>query len=679
MPKPLPKRKKEKIPESGIRKFRSKQMIDFNSVSKNYGKQDILNNVSFRINPGEHVGVVGPNGTGKTTMFQILCGEISPDKGEVIVPKKARLGYLRQQLDSFDPAEKLIDYVCTADGVLGKMLQEIEELEKRLGAGENTPALLQNLGKLQSAFEAGGGYDLKHKGASALAGLGFQEKDMMRPMGDFSGGWQMRACMAKTLLAEPDILLLDEPSNYLDTPAVEWLRKRLKGYTGTLLMISHDRFLLNALTQVTLEVDSGNVTRYPGNYSYYIRERAERRRHALAAQENIDRERERLERNINRFRAKATKAAQVQSWIKMLDKMEDTDLPQELHFKGTIRIPEPPHSGSEMVHLEDVSFSYDGKNTIFSGVNLSLQRGDKVGIIGYNGMGKTTLLKVIAGRLQPVTGSRELGHKVICGYQAQEFAELLTPEMSVYDIVKEACGGTVPSQRIREILGSFGFSGENAEKRCAVLSGGEKIRLCFARIFVNPPNLLILDEPTTHLDIAAREALQQAINDFTGTVCLVSHDIEFIRGTVKTIVEMRPGSIRLHYGNYDYFMERLAAEQSQNAAMEKSAAGTSVSAESKKDQRRERAQKRQEMSKEKKRLETETARLEKKIMDCEAEKETLMEQWLTPKQDAAFDFGANQKRLAELECDIAEATEKWEKVAAELEEFMVRYNAIHEE
>ena len=653
-------------------------MIDFNAISKSYGKQDIFNNVTFRINPGEHVGVVGPNGTGKTTMFQILCGEISPDKGEVVIPKKARLGYLRQQLDSFDPAEKLIDYVCAADGVLGQMVREIEALEKRLSSGENTPSLLQELGKLQSAFEAQGGYDLKHKGASALAGLGFRESDMERPMGDFSGGWQMRGCMAKTLLAEPDILLLDEPSNYLDTPAVEWLRKRLKGYAGTLLMISHDRFLLNALTQVTLEVDSGNVTRYPGNYSYYIKERAERRRHALAAQENIDRERERLERNINRFRAKATKAAQVQSWIKMLDKMEDTDLPRELHFKGTIRIPDPPHSGSEMVRLENAAFSYDGKTTVFSGVNLSLQRGDKVGIIGYNGMGKTTLLKLIAGRLAPTEGERQLGHKVICGYQAQEFAELLTPEMSVFDIVKEACNGSVPSQRIREILGSFGFSGESAEKRCAVLSGGEKIRLCFARIFVNPPNLLILDEPTTHLDIAAREALQQAINDFTGTVCLVSHDIEFIRGTVKTIVEMRPGSIRLHYGNYDYFMERITAEQSQNAAVEKSS-NAPAATQSQKDLRRERAQKRQEMSKEKKRLETETARLEKKIMDCEAEKEALMEQWLTPKQDASFDFGANQKRLAELECDIASATEAWEKVAAQLEEFMVRYNAIHED
>ncbi|MBE6371177.1 MAG: ABC-F family ATP-binding cassette domain-containing protein [Lentisphaerae bacterium] len=653
-------------------------MIDFTGICKSYGKQDIFDNVSFRINPGERVGIVGPNGMGKTTMFQILTGEISPDKGETVIPKKARLGYLRQQLDFYDPEAKLIDFVCAAEGELARIVEQIHELEKQIAAGDSNPSKLNTLGHLQSAFEAQGGYDLKHKAAAALAGLGFQESDLERKMGDFSGGWQMRACMAKTLLSEPDILLLDEPSNYLDTPAVEWLRKRLKSFAGTLLMISHDRFLLNSLTNVTLEVNSGHVTRYPGNYSYYTRERVERQRHAEAAQENIDRERDRLERNINRFRAKATKAAQVQSWIKMLDKLEDADLPQDLHFKGTIRIPDPPHSGAETVRLEDAAFSYDGKRKIFEHVNLAFQRGDKVGIIGYNGMGKTTLLKVLAGRMAPTEGTHTLGHKVITGYQAQEFAELLTPEMTAFDIVRAAAGGLVPTQRIREILGSFGFSGENAEKTCSVLSGGEKIRLCFARIFVNPPNFLILDEPTTHLDIAAREALQQAINQFTGTVALVSHDIEFIRGTVKTIVEIRPGQVRQFTGGYDYYMERITAEQNAAAADKNAnAENRPESADSKKDQRRERARKRQELSQEKRRLESETKRLEQFIAKAEAEKAELMEQWMVPGKD--FDFAANQKRLAELEIDLASASEKWEKAASELETLMEQYNAIGEQ
>ena len=652
-------------------------MIDFLGICKSYGKQDIFDNVSFRINPGERVGIVGPNGMGKTTMFQILTGEISPDKGETAIPKKARLGYLRQQLDYYDPEAKLIDFVCAEEGELAKIIQQIHELEKQIAAGDSSQSKLNTLGHLQSAYEAQGGYELKHKAAAALAGLGFQESDLERKMGDFSGGWQMRACMAKTLLAEPDILLLDEPSNYLDTPAVEWLRKRLKGFAGTLLMISHDRFLLNSLTNVTLEVNSGHVTRYPGNYSYYTRERVERQRHAEAVQENIDRERDRLERNINRFRAKATKAAQVQSWIKMLDKLEDADLPQDLHFKGTIRIPDPPHSGAETVRLEDAAFSYDGKRKIFEHVNLAFQRGDKVGIIGYNGMGKTTLLKVLAGRMPPTEGTQSLGHKVVTGYQAQEFAELLTPEMTAFDIVREAAGGLVPTQRIREILGSFGFSGENAEKTCSVLSGGEKIRLCFARIFVNPPNFLILDEPTTHLDIAAREALQQAITQFTGTVCLVSHDIEFIRGTVKTIVEIRPGQVRQFSGGYDYYIERITAEQ--NAAADKNTNDENrpEQADSKKDQRRERARKRQELSQEKRRLENETKQLEQFIAKSEEEKAALMEQWMVPGKD--FDFAANQKRLAELEIDLAAAMEKWEKAASDLEALMEQYNAIGEQ
>lgn len=649
-------------------------MIDFIGISKSYGRQDLFNEATFRINQGERVGIVGPNGAGKTTLFQILCGELSPDRGEVSCPKKVRLGHLRQQLDFYNPEESLMEFVCAADGELGKISARIHALESRLHGAENRTPLLHEIGHLQSVYEARGGYEMKHRAAAALAGLGFRESDSERKIGAFSGGWQMRACMARTLLGEPDILLLDEPSNYLDIPAVEWLRKRLKSFPGTLLLVSHDRFLLNSITDVTLEVDGGRVTRYPGNYSYYVRERVERRRHAEAVQENIDRKKEQLERNINRFRAKATKAAQVQSWIKMLDWIEDTELPEDIHFKGTIRIPEPPHSGAETVRLENISFSYDGSRNILEGLDLSLNRGDKVGIVGYNGMGKTTLLKILAGRLTPQQGTRTFGHKVVTGYQAQEFAELLNPEMSAFDIVKEAAGGQVPAQRIREILGAFGFSGEGADKRCAVLSGGEKIRLCFARIFVNPPNFLILDEPTTHLDIAAREALQQAVNHFAGTVCVVSHDIEFIRGTAETIVEMRPPGIRVHHGNYDYFMERIAAEQNETSEVPEESLVSA--ADTQKDRRRERAQKRQEMSKDKRRLEEETARLEKIIEDSEAEKARLMEQWLVPSKE--FDFAANQKRLAELECDIASATGKWEKSAAELEELMERYNALHD-
>ena len=654
-------------------------MIDFIDVSKSYGKRDIFDHVSFRINKGERVGIVGPNGSGKSTMFQLICNEISADRGEITIPKKARIGHLHQQLDFFRDTDTLISFAGAADGELPKILERIHQLEAELAGSvpeKEREALLAEIGHLQSVYESLGGYEMKHRAAAALAGLGFRESDLEKPMGLFSGGWQMRACMAKTLLAEPDILLLDEPSNYLDTPAVEWLQKRLRSYAGTLLLISHDRFLLNSITDITLEVDNGRVTRYPGNYNYYVREREERRRHAEAAQENIDRKKEQLERNINRFRAKASKAAQVQSWIKMLDRIEDAEVPGDLHFRGAIRIPDPPHSGAETVRLEDVTFSYDGKRNILEHVSLSVARGDKIGIVGYNGMGKTTLLKILAGVLAPVSGTRTLGHKVVTGYQAQEFAELLTPEMTAFDIVKNAAPGTVPSQRIREILGAFGFSGENAEKQCKVLSGGEKIRLCFARIFVNPPNFLVLDEPTTHLDIAAREALQQAVRNYAGSVCIVSHDIEFLRGTVTGIVEMRSPGIRLHCGNYDYYRERIAAEQSAEKA-----SGAEIrppdADRNAKDRRRERAKKRQEMSGEKKRLESEVARLERLIEDSEAEKARIIEALSSPSADA--DFGALRKNLSALDAAIADATARWECTASELEAFLEAYNALHEE
>ncbi len=655
-------------------------MIDFIDVSKSYGKRDIFDHASFRINKGERVGIVGPNGSGKSTMFQIICDEISADKGEIILPKKARIGHLHQQLDFFRDEDPLISFASTASGELPKILERIHQLEadvKELSAEKERQSALDEIGHLQSVYESLGGYEMKHRAAAALAGLGFKETDLEKPMGAFSGGWQMRACMAKTLLGEPDILLLDEPSNYLDTPAVEWLQKRLRNYSGTLLLISHDRFLLNSITNITLEVDNGHVTRYQGNYNYYVHEREERRRHAEAAQENIDRKKEQLERNINRFRAKASKAAQVQSWIKMLDRIEDADVPDDLHFRGAIRIPDPPHSGAETMRLEDVSFSYDGKRNILENISLSVARGDKLGIVGYNGMGKTTLLKILAGVLTPTGGTRVPGHKVITGYQAQEFAGLLTHDMTAFDIVREASGGNVPSQRIREILGAFGFSGESAEKQCKVLSGGEKIRLCFARIFVNPPNFLVLDEPTTHLDIAAREALQQAICNYTGTVCIVSHDIEFLRGTVTGIVEMRSPGIRLHYGNYDYYRERIAAEQNAEKAAASGSTETGSPDLNSKERRRERAQKRQEMSKDKRRLENEVARLEKLIETSEIEKEQIIAALAAP--SGGVDFAGLQKKLNELDRTITETTEHWERSASELEELMTAYNALHED
>lgn len=661
-------------------------MIDFNHVSKLLGGRDILNDVSFCINKGERIGIVGPNGAGKTTLFSLINGDSTPDKGEILKPEKIRLGLLRQQLGFFQENEPLISFVEAASGELGKIQEQIHRLEHQLAEKQLESSELESamnkLGHLQSSFETMGGYEMTHKAEAALAGLGFKNEDFHKAMGDFSGGWQMRAAMARILLGDPDVLLLDEPSNYLDIPAVEWLQRRLKIYRGTLLLISHDRFLLNSLTTVTVEVNGGKVTRYPGNYLYYIHEREERKRISDAAQKNTDRKRQQLESNINRFRAKATKAAQVQSWIKMLDKLDDVELPEDLHFNGTIRIPDPPRCGHETMRLEGISHSYDGEHWILRDINLNVECGCKLGIVGYNGMGKSTLLKIMAGRFAPSEGTRVPGHKVVIGYQAQEFAELLPAEQSAFDVVKAAAAGTeTTGQRVREILGAFGFSGDSALKQCKVLSGGEKIRLCFARIFVNPPNLLILDEPTTHLDIAAREALQEALRSYQGTVCLVSHDVEFLRGSATEILEMRSPGVKRYPGNYDYYREKIAGESaaaSQPPQKEECGGKESVetvdSSVNQKEMRREKAARRQSMAADKKRFEKEVAKLEKSIERLEGEKEELIAQLASPSPET--DYGALQKKLKNLDYDLSLATLDWEKTAAEQEAFLKIYDSI---
>ena len=660
-------------------------MIDFQNVTKLLGGKPILDDASFRINQGERVGVVGPNGTGKTTVFSMILGELPPDKGEILIPERLRIGILRQQIDLSDKQEDVLSYVA-ATGELPILQAKIEEIGRALEEDPSNRQLLDELGRLQTRFEHLGGYDSGHRAEAALAGLGFDEEVFHHPLNSFSGGWQMRASMARVLLSEPDILLLDEPSNYLDVPAVEWLQRKLRTYAGTLLLISHDRFLLNSLTTVTLEINGGRATRYSGNYNKYVVERETRSALAEAARKNTEKRREKLKENIERFRYKASKAAQVQMWIKMLDKMETEELPEQLHFQGRIRIPDPPRCGAEVCSVENVSHSYDGKRFVLRDLSFTIGNGDKLGVVGYNGMGKTTLLRIIAGTLAPTSGRARLGHNVVIGYQAQEFAELLPAEESAYDVVKHAAPGDAPPSRIREILGAFGFSGDDAMKQCRVLSGGEKIRLCFARIFVNPPNLLILDEPTTHLDIAAREALQDALVNYQGAVCFVSHDLEFIRGTATSILEMRHDRVKRFFGGFDYYKEKLAEEEaavSGSAPQKKPAAqGNAVSSQAQapapqqaagKDRRREKAAKRNALLPENRRIERGLAKCEKIIEDAENEKAEIDKQLMaaTPQTD----FAALQKRRKSLDYDIAEATVEWERLASEHEDFMKKYNA----
>ena len=657
-------------------------MIDFQNVSKHFGTQDVLKNASFRINSGEQIGLVGPNGAGKSTIFNLITGEIQPDSGLISLQSQIRIGYLHQHIGVGGSDIPIVDYTADAIAELPIIRTQIHEIEQSLASGtlseKEKIEKLEELGHLQTKFEHLDGYNLKPKAEAALSGLGFNVADFKRPLGSFSGGWQMRANLAKILISEPDILLLDEPSNYLDLPAVEWLQKFLKSFQGTIVLISHDRYLLKTLTNIIIEVNSGIVTRYAGNYNYYVQERQNRQDQAEAAKKNQDKKREHMERLIDKFRAKSSKASQVQSWIKSLDKMEEIVLQEDLHFTGTIRIPPAPPSGNELLRIDSMNFSYDGKKSILSNINLRLERGEKIGITGYNGTGKTTLLKIIAGVMEPKEGKRVLGHHAVCGYQAQEFAEILPTDKTVWDVVKAAAPGDVPSQKIRNILGAFGFSGDKIDKTCGVLSGGEKIRLCFARIFINPPNLLILDEPTTHLDIQAREALQQAIADYDGTVCIVSHDMEFMQNTATTIIAMNPPGIKKYLGNYDYYRAKLAEDlQMQSASAISSMPEKDADKDNPKEKRKEKAQKRQEMLKVKKALEKETHHLESELEKLEKEKLELSEKLSA--NLPGTDFPGISRRLAEIAIAEDDLMPKWEESASKLEEFNKEYAKIHED
>jgi ABC transporter related protein len=655
-------------------------MIDFKDVVKNYAGDAILNGVTFRINPGDRVGVVGPNGAGKSTLFGIITGDVQPDRGTVSLPKDHRLGMLRQHLPEGEAARTLLDFTSDAIPELRTMSEELHRLEQQLHDGVDDDDKLQSMlarhGRLQSQIEHLGAYRLRTEAEQALSNLGFHEADFNRPLSSFSGGWRMRAALARVLISQPDILMLDEPSNYLDIPAVEWLCRFLKSFPGTLLLISHDRFLLRKLTRITLEVNSGQVTRYPGDYDYYRAERENRRRNLEAAKRNSDRKKEHLERVIDRFRAKSSKAAQAKSWQKALDKMEEIELPDDLNYNGAIRFPAPPPGGVEAARFENLSFGYTPDKLILKDINLTIDAGDKLAFIGYNGMGKTTLLKLLVGRLKPTSGRVVLGHHSVVGYQAQEFADLLVPEQTAFDVVRGTLPAGASTAGLMNVLGSFGFSGEAAEKPCKVLSGGEKIRLLFARIFVNPPNLLVLDEPTTHLDIAARELLQEALRSYPGTVCVVSHDIEFVRNVATGIIAMEPPGIRKYFGNYDYYLEKSAEFRAAGTAPDLEARENAGSPDLARNRRRARAQAREALAADRKKAEKRVAELESRLEQLEKRQAGLLEQLADP---GALDFASLNRELAKIQSDITSTESEWEEAAQKLEEIRLENERIHQE
>lgn len=669
-------------------------MIEFQNVSINYGTQDVLTDINLRINAGERIGIVGPNGAGKSTLFQMILGTRLPDAGRVTLQGSPAIGFVRQHPEPAHEEETLLEY--SLRGVprlhdLETRIHACEALAAKAGEEGERSQRLRELGELQTEFEHLGGYELEARVKAALGGLGFNADRFATPFRTFSGGWQMRAELARILASTPELLLLDEPSNYLDLPAVEWLQRFLRGYEGTLLIISHDRYLLRSLTRLTVEVDAGQVTRYSGDLDFYLREREGRLTTLMAAKANQDRRKEQLERFIDRFKASAAKATLAQSRVKMLEKMEEIRIPRRLQSAGKLRLAPAPHCGAEVVRLENVSFSYDGRTPVLKDVDLRINRGDRMAIVGYNGMGKTTLLRILAGAREPTTGTRVLGHKVVPGYQSQEFAETIPPDITVLACAKRAAGDRI-ERDLRGQLGGFGFNSDDIDKPAGVLSGGEKIRLAFLQLFLSKPNFLLLDEPTTHLDLEGRETLEKALKDFGGTLCLVSHDVEFVRCIATSILEITPNGIRRYPGTYDEFRDLQTRETRQQTQAEQNskppkaspaqppkpgaAAAAPVRSEpsrtapapsgnNSKELRRARAQIRERLQPQIAPLKRRVDRAERRIAELEAEEKQINAELASGAADV--DYATKGTRLRAIQHELHSIALDWEREATELE------------
>ena len=670
-------------------------MLDFQNVSVRYGFQDVLTDVTFRVNKYERVGIVGPNGSGKSTLFKIILGELSTDKGELIIEEKPRIGSTRQHPEPDTPEETLLEYSMRGVPGFHELETRMHDLEAALDSlnginGPNGPnglngvnalnglegkgkeQLLKEYGEVQTEFEHLGGYDLETRVKVALGGLGFSTDEFSKPFASFSGGWRMRAELSRVLASEPDLLLLDEPSNYLDLPAVDWLQRYLKQYRGTLMLISHDRYLLRTLTDIIVEVDAETATRYEGNLDWYLREREVRYQHLLAAKENQDHHREQLQRFVDRFRAQATKAAQAQSRQKLIDKIDEERivLPKRYSRRGRLRLAEPPPSGIEMFRCENLYFSYDGVKNVLHDVSFSISRGDKVALIGYNGLGKSTLMRLIAGTRKPTSGKAILGHNVVPGYLSQEFAETIPPDLSVYRVAKAAWQGATNltgEKNFRNQLGAFGFDENDVEKPAGVLSGGEKIRLAFLRLFLQAPNFLLLDEPTTHLDLDGRKLLQEALSAYKGTILLVSHDIEFVRAVATSVLEITREGIRSFPGGYDYYMEKKAQIPAQSPTVEdkKAAEPSAAPRLTSRELRQQRAAERAKLAPKVKELKRRVSTAEKKLEELQAALDAASEELFNPKPTTNFAEANRQVQIIQYE--IERYTKDWEDAALELE------------